>query len=106
MTARSAGGRPAGVGGGTGVSTGRRVAAARAVPGGRGGIVQTLEPTASLRPMIGRQRGCTFQPLEETYLPGFQALEAGTDTFHSRSGSRRLALEPGSDIGKEPRPID
>ena len=52
-----------------------------------------------------KRRGVVLPMLGRTYRPGFQPLEAGTDTLNRRSGSRMMSLEPGSDIGKEPRPF-
>ena len=46
-----------------------------------------------------------FPTIGRTYRPGFQGLEAGTDTLNRRSGSLIVALEPGSDIEEEPRPF-
>jgi hypothetical protein len=48
-----------------------------------------------------KRRGVILPMLGRLRRPGFQGLEAGTDTLHSRSGLLIVALKPGSDIGKE-----
>jgi hypothetical protein len=79
MTARSAGGRPAGV-----------VVPPREA---RGRFFQCLDDYAAQVSKDWRNLPAQLPP-----------LEAGIDTLHSRSGSRMMPLEPGSDIEEEPRP--
>lgn len=99
MTARSAGGRPAGVDGRT---------------GGRDGIRQSPDPRASLRPRIGSLQGIAFQPLEEQHARSSDDRKTGTGALPitGRAIQDKLPLhrygvilEPGSDIKEEPRPF-